>query len=223
MAKTTVLLGLALMTATLQSGLAWGADAAAPVAALVMELSGSTKPPLAVHREVPAGTRITLSPGTRLSLLHYSTCTVVTFSGGTVAVSEQGLEAAATDILSKEPGPCPRTHKIAFAGPAPLGGGIVARGFNHDADYADIASNGLIVITGPHAADAISADILDSNRRPVEGSIPIRDESFRLSGALPPKRPYFVNIRFRGRSEPVEVPISIVASNSKSLLLLQLE
>jgi hypothetical protein len=183
-----------------------------------------TKPPLVVHREVAPGTKIALAPGARLSLLHYATCSIVTFSGGTVKVTEQGLEAAEANIESTQPGPCPHTHKIALAGPGPLGGGIVARGINRDpVEYADLAADGLVVITGARSANAVSVDVLDSNRRLVDGDIPIRQESFRLSGVLPPRRPYYLSIHFRGRSEPVEVPISISASGAKGLLILRLE
>lgn len=218
----TALVAFIFLPAMLAAGFARAADPG-PAAALVMEVNGATKPPLAVHREVAAGTRIVIAPGAHLSLLHYATCSIVNFSGGTVSVTEQSLEAAEANIESKQPGPCPHTHKIALAGPGPLGGGIVARGINHDPEYADITSDGLVVITGARAASAVSADVLDSNRRLVAGDIPIREESFRLNGALPPKRPYFINIHFRGQSEALEVPIAISASNAKGLLILQLE
>ncbi len=218
----TALVAFIFLPAMLVAGFARAADPG-PAAALVMEVNGATKPPLAVHREVAAGTRIVIAPGAHLSLLHYATCSIVNFSGGTVSVTEQSLEAAEANIESKQPGPCPHTHKIALAGPGPLGGGIVARGINHDPEYADITSDGLVVITGARAASAVSADVLDSNRRLVAGDIPIREESFRLNGALPPKRPYFINIHFRGQSEALEVPIAISASNPKGLLILQLE
>lgn len=224
MTRAAALVGFILLPAVLNAGFARAADTSPAVAALVMELSGVTKPPLAVHREVATGTRIVIAPGAHLSLLHYATCSIVSFSGGTVKVTEQGLEAAEANIESRQPGPCPHTHKIALAGPGPLGGGIVARGINRDpAEYADIASDGLVVITGAQAAGAVTADVLDSNRRLVDGDIPIRQESFRLNGALPPRRPYFINIHFRGRNEPLEVPIAISASNGKGLLILRLE
>jgi hypothetical protein len=156
-------------------------------------------------------------------LLHYATCSIVTFSGGTVKVTEQGLEAAEANIESRKPGPCPHTHKISLAGPGPLGGGIVSRGLGDQSQYAEVAPDGLVVITGARAANAATADVLDSNRNLVDRDIPIRQESFRLSGVLPPRRPYYINIHFRGRSEPVEVPISILASDAKGLLILRLE
>ena len=222
--KAAALVGLILLPAMLDAGLARAANTNSAVAALVMDLTGTTKPPLVVHREIAPGTEIAIAPGARLSLLHYATCSIVTFSGGTVRVTEQGLEAAETNIESRKPGPCPHTHKISLAGPGPLGGGIVSRGIPHDqSQYAEVAPDGLVVITGARSADAVTADVLDSNRRLVEGDIPIRQESFRLSGLLPPRRPYFITIHFRGRSNPVEVPVSISASNTKALLILRLE
>jgi hypothetical protein len=220
--KAAAVAGLVLLAAMLGAGAARAAGASSAPAALVMELSGATKPPLAVHREVAPG-NIELVPGARLSLLHYATCSIVTFSGGTVKVSEQGLDAAESNIESRKPGPCPHVHKIAMAGPGPLGGGIVSRAISRDPEYAEVASDGLVILTGPRAANAVSANILDSNRRTAASDIPIREESFRLDGSLPPKRPYFVHIHFRGRQEPVEVPISISASNTRALLILKLE
>ena len=221
MTKAAILAGLVLLPAILGTGFARSANT--NTAALVMELSGVTKPPLAVHREVAPGTKIAIAPGARLSLLHYATCSIVTLTGGTVQVTEQGLEAAESNIESRKPGPCPRVHKISLRGPGPLGGGIVSRGTHDESQYADVASDGLVVITGARASNAVTADVLDSNRRLVEGDIPIRQESFRLSGLLPPRRPYFITIHFRGRSNPVEVPVSISASNAKALLILRLE
>jgi hypothetical protein len=222
--KAASLVGLILLPAMLDPGLARAANTNSTVAALVMDLTGATKPPLAVHREVAPGTKIAIAPGARLSLLHYATCSIVTFSGGTVKVTEQDLEAAETNIESRKPGPCPHTHKISLAGPGPLGGGIVSRGISHDqSTYAEVAPDGLVVITGARSADAVTADVLDLNRMLVDRDIPIHQQSFRLSGVLPPRRPYYISIHFRGRSEPVEVPVSIFASDAKGLLILQLE
>jgi hypothetical protein len=90
-------------------------------------------------------------------------------------------------------------------------------------EYAEVAPDGLVVITGARSANAVTADVLDSNHMLVDRDIPIRQQSFRLSGVLPPRRPYYIDIHFRGRSEPVEVPISILASDAKALLILRLE
>src|SRR6202158_5045141 len=162
MKKAAFLAGLVFLPAMLYGGFSHAADTNS---ALVMETSGVTKPPLAVHREVAAGTQIAIGPGGHLSLLHYATCSIVTFSGGTVKVTEQGLEAAEANMESSKPGPCPRIHKISLAGPGPLGGGIVSRGPRDPSEYAEVAPDGLVVITGARSANAVTADVLDSNRR----------------------------------------------------------
>src|SRR6266480_2355086 len=146
MTKAAALVALILLPAMLDAGLARAANTNSAVAALVMDLTGVTKPPLVVHREVAAGTKIAVGPGARLSLLHYATCSIVTFSGGTVKVSEQGLEAEEVNIESRKPGPCPRVHRISLGGPGPLGGGIVSRGMSDASQYADVASDGVVVI-----------------------------------------------------------------------------
>ena len=222
--KAAALVGLILLPAMLDVRLARAANTNSAVAALVMELTGVTEPPLVVHREVATGARIAIAPGARLSLLHYATCSIVTFSGGTVKVTEQGLEAEEVNIESTKSGPCPQVHKISLSGLGPLGGGIVSRGISRDpSQYAEVAPDGLVVITGAGAANAVSADVLDVDRKRVNGEVTIYHESFRLNGALPSRRPYFISIHFGGRSEPVEVPVSILASDAKGLLILRLE
>jgi hypothetical protein len=224
MTRGAALVGLVLLPAMLHSGFARAASTDSTVAGLVMELSGVTKPPLVVHREVTAGTEIAIGQGAHLSLLHYATCSIVSFSGGTVKVTEQGLEAADANIESRKRGPCPRVHKISLAGPGAQGGVIVSRGIDRGSwPYVEIASDGLVVITGAEAANAVSADVLDGDRKLVNGEVSIHNESFRLNGGLAPRRSYFISIHFGGRSEPVEVPISISASNAKGLLILRLE
>jgi hypothetical protein len=188
--KAVALVGLILLPAMLDAGLARAANTNSAVAALVMDLTGVTEPPLVVHREVAAGARIAIAPGARLSLLHYATCSIVTFSGGTVKVTEQGLEAEDVNIESTKSGPCPHVHKISLSGPGPLGGGIVSRGISRDpSQYAEVAPDGLVVITGAGAANAVSADVLDADRQRVNGEVLIYRESFRLNGALPSRRP----------------------------------
>ena len=66
MTKAAIVVGLALLPAVLGTGFARSANTNTAVAALVMELSGVTKPPLAVHREVAPGTKIAIAPGARL-------------------------------------------------------------------------------------------------------------------------------------------------------------
>ncbi len=232
MNATVALLGIALLTAALQAGIARAASTDRGVAALVMELSGATKPPLAVHREVAAGTNIAIAPGGRLALLHYSTCSIVSFSGGVVKVTDQGLEAKEANIESSKPGPCPRVHKIALGGPAPLGGGIVSRAVGDNSPRVmprpgdvevEVATDGLVVMRGVTATRAETVDVLDANRYPVVSGIAIEHQAIRLDGTLPARRPYFMRIHFAGRSEPVEVPIAILPSNAKGLLILRFE
>lgn len=227
---TGALCGLVLLSAAFHTGLALAASADRGAAALVMEVSGTTKPPLVVHREVAPGAQISLAPGGRLALLHYSTCSIVTFSGGVVKVTDQGLEAKQANIESAKPGPCPRVHKIALGGPAPLGGGIVSRAVggarttpvSGEVDV-EVATDGVVVLRGTQAKSALSVDLLDANRNPALSGIRIEHQAFGLGGTLPARRPYFMRIHFAGRSEPVEVPIALLPPNAKGLVILRFE
>jgi hypothetical protein len=79
----------------------------------------------------------------------------------------------------------------------------------------------LIVITGVIASDAETAEVLDNDRKLVGSEVPIRLESFRLSGDLKPRHTYIISINFqRWPGRPIEIPISIVASDAKRSLLI---
>jgi len=163
-----------------------------------------------------------------LSLLQYTTCSIVDFSGGTVKVTEQGLEAVEANIKSRKPGPCPRVHTITRRGVQ--AGGVPGRmaigerlGLEQSLEVSVVAPNGLIVITGVEATDAETAEVFDNDLNLVGNEFPIRLESFRLRGDLKPQRTYLISIHFHSSPEPVEARISISAPDAKSLLILRLE
>jgi hypothetical protein len=189
--------------------------------ALVTEVSGVTKPQLLVHREIAPGTRIDLAPGAHISLLHYSSCTIVAVAGGTAIVTDQGIEAKATDVESRKPGPCPRLHRITHTGPGPLGGVVVTRG--EPKLYADVGADSEVILSGGAAAEAIGVEVLDINRRPVDKRVAVRDASFKLDGTLAPRRSYVLRIAFSGRKEPLDVPVLVSPSNAANLLIIRLE
>jgi hypothetical protein len=174
MKKFSTLARLIVMPAMLYAGLTRSADTDPTFAALIMELSGVTTPPLVVHREVAAGTKIAIKPGAHLALLHYATCDIVSFSGGTVTVTTQGLQVAGANVQGTMPGPCPRAHRISLNSPRPQGGGTVSRfgGGPRQVEAALVPPDGLVVITGAEAANALSADVLDADRKVVDGDDP---------------------------------------------------
>lgn len=189
--------------------------------ALVMDIKGATTPPLSIYREIAPGTRIELGPGARVSLLHYTSCTIVTLVGGAATVSDEGITANVANIESTRPGPCPRVHKIAHKGPGPLGGVIVTRG--DPMPPMDVAPDALIILSGAGFKDALSADVLDNNHNPVGNAISVRGQSFKLDNALAVKRAYLLRISFAGRSDTVELPFSISGRGSGGLLVLRLD
>lgn len=209
--------GLAL-AAVLGGGNAVAADAPA---ALVMEVSGTTRPPLAVHREIAAGTRIGLASGARIALLHYATCSIVTIAGGDVTVTEQGLQTAAPATQSAKPGPCPRVHRISLAGPGPLGGVVVSRNIGTPTPPVVAAAGALVLVTGSGAVNA--AELLDANGKVVTAALPIRDNSLQLPETLALRRPYVIRFRIDGKSDAVDVPISTSGPAAGGVLVLRLE
>src|SRR5207248_5416450 len=133
----------------------------APPVALVMQVSGTITPPLVVHREVSDGTRVALGSQSRLSLLHYESCSIVTLSSGSAIVTAKGIDAAAADVESTRPGPCPRVHRIRLDGPAPIGGVITTRSIDTGSGLVDAAPGDVTVSIGDVASKATSVAVRD--------------------------------------------------------------
>ena len=204
------------------------ADNESHFAALVMDVTGTTEPALLIHREIAAGTQIAIRHDAQLSLFHYKTCSIVDFSGRTVNVTEQGLEAAKANIKSRKQGPCLHVHEIArIDGRAVQPGGarilrspsVQSLKIELSSEVSVVAANGLIVIAGAEAPDADWAEVRDSKGKLVGSRIPIRLDSFRLSGDLKQGSIYLIRISL---AEPIEVPISISEPDTKSLLIVRL-
>jgi hypothetical protein len=214
-------LGRILLAALLYAGLVHAASAYSAAAAIVTDVSGTTTPPLSIHQEVAPGTSIALRPGARVSLLHYTSCSIVTLKGGKATVTADGVDANPGDVESDTPGPCPKVHKIAHQGPGPLGGVVVTRGA--PTPPIDVAPDALIVLSGEGFIGASSADVLDINNNPVGSRVAVQGQSFKLDGALPTRRAYILRVSFKGRSDTVELPFSISARTSGGLVVLQLD
>jgi hypothetical protein len=212
---------LALVGLLLCSALAHEARADSNSVALVMAVSGTTKPELSIHREIAPGTRIDLSPGARVALLHYSSCTIVAVAGGSATVTDQGIDAKPADVESRSPGPCPRVHRIIQTGPGPQGGVLVTRG--EPKTYADVGASSEVILTGKSAADAVGVEVLDANRRPVDLRPTVRDGSFSLNGSLLRGRSYVFRIAFSGQREPLDVPVMISPGDPTKLLIIRFE
>jgi len=206
------------LAATLVGDWAFAADGPA---AVVMEISGTTRPPLAVHREIAPGTRIGLAPGAQIALLHYATCSIVTVAGGDVTVTEQGLQTAAPATQSAKPGPCPRVHRISLAGPGPLGGVVVSRNLGTPTPPVVAAAGALVLVTGTGAVKA--AELLDVNGQVVAAALPIRDNALKLPETLALRKPYVIRFRIDGKSDAVDVPISTSGPAAGGVLVLRLE
>jgi hypothetical protein len=212
---------LALVALLLCAALAYEARADSNSVALVMAVSGTTNPPLSIHREIAPGTRIDLAPGARVALLHYSSCTIVAVAGGSATVTDQGIDAKPGDIESRAPGPCPRVHRITHTGPGPQGGVVVTRG--EPKISADVGASSEVIFTGKAAADAIGVEVLDANLRPVDTRATVRDASFKLDGSLVPRRSYVLRIAFSGQREPLDVPVMISPADPTKLLIIRFE
>ncbi len=162
---------------------AFAAQAATAPVALVMQVTGKTDPPLARHREVPEGS-IKLGPQSKVALLHYVSCKIVTVNGGTANVTSNDVEAPAANVESSKAGPCPRVHKIVLSEGTASGGVSVSRAVSipNNAAPINMAANATVVLTGAPAARAVSYELRDGFDRRVVAPVPIKDGTFVLDG-----------------------------------------
>lgn len=222
--------GRALLAAMAAAALVAGAPGAlaqtaagktAPVA-LVMQVSGTIDPPLARHREVGEGAKITVGPKSTIALLHYNSCSIVTLNGGTATVTTDAVVAPAANIESTKPGPCPRVHKIALDGRAATGGVSVSRAVGtapgQDAPL-NFAANGTVVLSGAAASRAQTYDLVDGFGRDVTKGAPVKDGTFTLDGSAKGYGPYKLRIYFAKAPEPIELSVLLRTSDGGMLVL----
>lgn len=225
MSKCIVFGGRALAVAMMAAALivAPGAHAQgkpAPVA-LVMQMTGTTDPPLARHREVGEGTKVTVGPKSTLALLHYNSCSIVTLNGGTATVTADAVVAPAANVESTKPGPCPRVHKIALEGRAATGGVSVSRAVGSPSSDAPLnfAANGTVVLSGAGASRAQTYDLVDGFGRDITKGAPVKDGMFTLDGSAKGHGPYKLRIHFAKAPDPIEVPVFLRTTDGGVLVL----
>ena len=90
------------------------ATAAEPVA-LVLDVSGSVEPEVALYDEIVDGTVIKLGGGAHLTLSHYGTCEEVAITGGTVTIGSEDLDLEGSQVESRTRVQCPDSITMSAA------------------------------------------------------------------------------------------------------------
>lgn len=176
--------------------------------ALVLEKRGASQPELLPYTEVPVGSSVSLSPGTKLVFLHYQTCSTVTVLGGKVTFNADAYSVTGGATPKEVKTPCPRVVRLKGDGqPA----GIVVRSIS---PTIHLTTAPAFVLTGPRA-DEFSA-VLISQRSQTVVEAPLTGRRFLWPGdkpALAPNADYDlilvpkgpakarVTIRFRAQAE----------------------
>jgi hypothetical protein len=121
--------------------------------ALVLEKRGASEPEFQPFTEVPVGSSVSLSPGTKLVFLHYQTCTTVTVLGGKVTFSADAYSVTGGATPKEVRTPCPRVVRLKGDGqPA----GIMIRSIS---PMLHLTTAPAFVLTGPRA-DEFSAVLI---------------------------------------------------------------
>jgi len=195
-----------------------------PPMALVMDVQGKTTPAVDKHQELSADSRITLAKGARLSVLHYQKCTIYTVRSGAIKVTDAGVDAG-TAKVETQPGPCPRVQRVTVGGQPATSGVVLSRAITPPRPVVSVAATDVIVMTGPLASRALSAEILDAGGKTVPGAASIRASSIRLAGAhaLTTGNRYELRVNMDGVERQVVVPLAIVDVRSEGPLILRFE
>lgn len=201
-----VLCVLALSTILLLATSSLAMAQSATPAAVVLEISGSSRPALAVREEIARGTQIVLAPEARLTLLHYSACTVVTIVGSAVSVTASGIDADPGSVQSRKQGPCPRTHLLSSEGARSSSGALVMRGTS---PFLLLSPHIDAVLAGGRVLTVSSAEILDSEHHVVISTWSVDDTSIRSSEALASGKPYVLRLHLKSESVPLDVPFMV--------------
>ncbi len=214
-----------LVSAGVLLGSATAALAAGTPVALVMELAGTTTPRVDVHQELTSDARIALGKSTRIAVLHYQKCMILTVRGGTLQATEAGIESASGVIESSRPGPCPRVQRVTVAGLASGSGVVLSRAIAPSRAPVSIAANDDIVLTGPLASRAMSFELVDAGGKVVLGTTPVRATTIRLAGGrMPAKGETFeLRVTLQGAEQPLRIALAIVEPRADGPLILRLE
>jgi len=196
------------------------ADATEPPAGMVMEVTGTTIPPMAEMTEISADTSVRLEPGAQLTFLHYRGCKLVTVAGGSVTLTLTDYRTDGT-VVNDKAGSCPRIYTITDADSAGRAtGGVIMRGLPQ---FWPV--NPEIVFTGSRAGQVRAAAIYADNRpdQPLlrlilagrHASCPPGTAPLLLSAL------YTLRLTMADQSSPMEIAFVGVASPGPNALVIE--
>ena len=88
---------------------------AAEPAALVLDVSGTIQPEVALYDEVVDGTVLQLGNNAHLTLSHYGICEEVAITGGTVSIGLENLDLEGSQVESRTRVQCPDSITMSAA------------------------------------------------------------------------------------------------------------
>lgn len=83
--------------------------------AVILDVVGDTTPAVEAFDELPAGTKLTLSPGAVVQLGHYATCAEVTVEGGTIAIEAERVMFDGNKSVTQDGETCVSNVTLAVA------------------------------------------------------------------------------------------------------------
>lgn len=205
----TVLLGLVALSLGPASAIAAGVPAG-----MVMAVTGPTEPNITAMSELPAQTPVALGPGVSMTFILYSTCKLVTVTGGTLTLSGNAF-ATSGQVVSQEDTECPGRFDLSepAVGAGEVAGVVRFRGVTPAQTKKPplkMTPNAQIVFSGPRA-DQVSSAVLypaGASQPTIRYTLYFR-RAIAPGGAPPvsPGAPYTLRLTLAGAKEPLDVPI----------------
>ncbi len=152
---------------------AWGVVHAQTASALVLEKSGASAPEVQPYSEIPVGTAVSLSSGTRLMFLHYYTCQTVTVVGGKITFGAETYTITGGKKESERRSPCPPTVALKAGGEM---GGIMVRSLQIGSSLK-FSSRPAFVLVGKRANEFTSVRVSKEDKKLLEA--PLEGRHFR--------------------------------------------
>ena len=140
------------------------APAADRVAAMVLDVAGTTVPPIEAYSELADRTTVTLQPGTHLTFIHYGSCKQVTVTGGKLYVDRTRFSLAGGKVDNEERTNCPGEQKLAADATGGNATGAAAIVMRNLPPTPSMSGHPVIVLAGAHAGDITKATLFQGSK-----------------------------------------------------------
>jgi hypothetical protein len=172
-----------------------GAATAQTASGMIMEVSGTTEPAVQALSEVEPGFTVMLTPGAKMSFVHYQSCKLVSVEGGGLVTLRLTAYTVEAKVLSEQKR-CPKRFAMATGGSTEAGALVVRGG------VTKLSNRPIFLLTGAGADGVAGAELMQDGKLVA----PLQFSARRASppdSTLPLRGQYEVVVKGRGGQSAV--------------------